>query len=146
MTEEFDTTVTTDDVRTALAEVDEAFVPETTIYQKIGDAEFDVNFQLENYGIDTHEVKQKAFDLCVRAVAARQAWNSTPAEVRRQALDTVRSYDLQEMRHQLRRNEEEAWERLGIPADDGTSAAFVDVTTHLGDQPRKRRRGGRFGP
>lgn len=129
--------VTIDDVRTSLNGIGSEFIPDATIQQAINEEELTVLAELPD-GWDeeladsldgTSYEPADAVELLVQRRAARNAFHSSPAEVRRQALDAVVSMDIQAFRGLLNKNVEKAYELIGVPRG-GEAAAFVDATRH----------------
>lgn len=134
---EFTIDVTIDGVRTSLSEIDASSLPDATIQQaieeetltvkaKLPDTTDELNTQLEGEDLEA------AVEMLVRRRAGRAAFNTSPMEVRQQALDAARSFDVQSFRGWINTRIEEAEEAVGIP-QGGTSAAFTDATTSIMD-------------
>lgn len=129
--------VTTDDVRTSLNGIGSDFIPDATISQAISEEELTVLSELPDDWDErltdklegTSHEPADAVELLVQRRAARNAFHSSPAEVRRQALDAVVSMDIQAFRGMLNSNVEKAYELLDLP-QGGTSAPFATATRH----------------
>lgn len=123
-------TVTVSDVRTAFGDADATSIPDATIEQKIEEEELIVSAQLPD-DLDELEVpegaREEAVEMLIKRRAARESWHSSPTAVRKQALDSAVSYDVQSFRGRLNDNVEEAYAVLGLDRG-GDRAAFVDAT------------------
>lgn len=126
-------TVTADDIRTELDEIDADRLEESTIQRRIEDAEIEVEAALpSDWQTDTHEeITTERVEMLVRRIAARDAFHSSPMKVREQALDAVVSWDIQSFRGRLNDRVSKAWELIGLPRADGPSP-FATATRHLG--------------
>ena len=112
-------------VRTAMNEVDAFEFPESTISQKIGEAEAIIHHDLGDDGIA--DANQELYDMAVRDLAKWRTWMATPAEMRRGALDLNVTYDVQTYTNRLRDEKDESLARIGVSAA-GASAAIADHT------------------
>lgn len=153
-----DPTVTTEQVRAALNEIDESALPDATIEDALDDAEILVESQLpadlegsDRINLPDHwdeltETEQdewidKRVDHLIKHIAKRKAFNSSGAEVNVSAMEASVSMDINAFRGQLRRDVEQAWEALGF-VQGGDSSPFVDATGHApsgGTSERSRR-------
>lgn len=103
-----DADVTTDDVRTSLAGIDESNIPEATIEQALSMARTTVEGKLSGSGVRA-EAKRNA----ILAVARRMAFMSTPPKLRAQAVDGAVQYSIDEFIEELRYREEEMLAAVG---------------------------------
>lgn len=133
--------VTTEEVRTSLNGIGSDYIPDATVEQAIDEATLTVLAELPD-GWDsllqerlegTSYDPEDAVELLVQRRAARNAFHSTPTEVRRQALDAVVSMDIQAFRGMLNDNVEFAYELVDVPRG-GKSAAFADATRSVFDE------------
>lgn len=133
--------VTIEEVRTSLNGIGSDYIPDATVEQAIEEATLTVLAELPD-GWDsllqerlegTSYDPEDAVELLVQRRAARNAFHSTPTEVRRQALDAVVSMDIQAFRGMLNDNVEFAYELVDVPRG-GKSAAFADATKSVFDE------------
>lgn len=148
----FNSGVDVDDVRTELSDIPPSLISDSVIVDAIEDSELFVSVELDDDWPDNlpkeidEETKGGVESMLVKRRAARKAWTSSPAEVRRQAIDAVVSYDIQEFRGKLNSRVDEVYELMGIH-QDGDRAAFADVTGHApggGSRERLRRAGTKY--
>jgi len=118
-------TVTIADVRTALNEVDATEFPDSTIDQKITQAE-----QVVVSGLTDDELAdlaQDQYDQAVTQVAAYRTFTSAPAEMKRAALDLSVTYDVQTYVNNLE-DDRDFWLGMVGAAKGGKSAPIADHT------------------
>lgn len=132
-----DIDLTPDDVRTSLNEIPAKMIPDDVITGAIDDERVVLGSELppeDEWGEKPYaDVTDERVELLWKRRAAREAFHASPTEVRRQALDAVVSYDIQAFRGRLNSKVRKAYEVLGLP-QQGSSAAFVDATGHLGGE------------
>lgn len=127
---DIDPTVTVADVRTAFGDANADPIPDDTIEQRLDEEKLIVSAQLPDDLTDLEVpegAREEAVEMLIRRRAARESWHSSPTAVRKQALDSAVSYDIQSFRGRLNSNVEEAYAILGIDRDS-TSAPIVDAT------------------
>lgn len=120
--------VTAEDVRTALNEIDEQAIPNSTIEQKIAVAEVYIQQGTSDQNIEDHD----AYEHAVIQKAALDAFTSSPPQVQRSAVDASVSWNVTEFIEQLEQRKDEALEMVGV-SDGGTSAAFFKHTDGILD-------------
>lgn len=118
-------TVTPADVRTALNEIDATEFPQSTVEQKLGDAEAIVEHHLTSDEVAA--LNQGIYEMAVRDLAAYRVWMAAPAEMKRAALELTITYDVQTFTNRLRDQRDAALARIGITAR-GSSAPIADHT------------------
>lgn len=127
--------VTVEDVRTAFGEADATAIDDALIKQKIDEEKLIVASQLPDDLADLaipESVWEDGIEMLIRRRVARGSWHASPTAVRKQALDSAVSYDIQGFRGRLNNNVEEAEQILGLDPG-GDSAAFIDVTGSMLD-------------
>lgn len=118
-------TVTPSGVRTALNEADATEFPESTVAQKLSDAEGIVEHHLSDE--ELADLDQGIYEMAVRDLAAYRVWMASPAEMKRAALELTVTYDVQTFTNRLRDQRDAALARIGI-TNRGTSAGIADHT------------------
>lgn len=114
--------VTVSEVRTSLNEANNYEWPDSTIAQKIDEAE-----TIIASSTDVEATDQAIFNLAVRETAAYRTFTSAPAEIRRAALDLNSTYDAQSYQQLRKQRRDEARALVGA-SGGGTSAAFAGKT------------------
>lgn len=120
-------TVTVDDVREALNEIDDKAIPDSTIEQKLQIAKL----QVKDHGVEKNESKPTeditAYENAVIQYAAYEAFTSSPPQTQRSAVDTSISWNTSQYIKELKRRKDEALELTGSTRG-GTSADFMKTT------------------
>lgn len=121
------------DVRTALNEVDAMTFPDSTVEQKLTEAETIIAHELDKQGDDIDDIDQQVFNIAARGLAVWKVWMSTPQEMRRGALDLNITYDVQTYTNRLRDEKDKALALIGL-AEGGASAGIADKTDGAWDK------------
>lgn len=112
--------ITSDDVRTALNEIDQKAIPDAVIDQKIGQAQVIVQDQAVKQD-DDH------YDYAITQTAAYLAFTASPPMEQKRALDASAQWDVEGFIQNLKNQMELAMQTAG-GGSGGTSAAFTDHT------------------
>lgn len=105
------------DVRTSLNEIDAKQIPDSVIQQGIDYAKL----ELEN----DSSTSQEDYDYAVTMWAAHYAFNSSPPQTQKSAIDLSAQWDVESYVEHLADRRDNAQERIG-EASGGTSAAIFD--------------------
>lgn len=119
-------------LRVAMNEVDAVKFPDSTIEQKIADAEAIITHRLAEHDEDVGELDQDVFNIAVKGLAKWKVWMASPQEVRRGALDLNVTYDVQSYTNRLKDERDAALALIGL-SQGGASAGIADKTDGVWD-------------
>lgn len=112
-------------VRTTLGEIDADELPDSVIQQAIDDTTLIVDERIEQS--EQEDIAPELREYLIRVAAAKRAWNATPTETRRSALDLTTEWNIDSYTDELQRRVEDAFALLG-ETEGGTSAGFSMTT------------------
>lgn len=120
-------TVEIADVRTALNEIDAEAIPDSVITQKIDQSKLIIDDDVEDEVIGTDK-----YEFAVTQMAAYMAFNSSPAQTQKSAIDLSAEWDVASFLEYLENQRDQALEMVGA-TQGGTSAGFFKHTDGILD-------------